>query len=751
MKNILYVIISCEGGAAIGTHELLCALPKDKYKAYIVLSKTMSNAEALKGFKSLSKEITYIPMSWWNINSSVKFYKRFFIWLRISIKTLFHIVPIVRLCLFIKRRKINIVYTTNSQLIDGAIAAWICRRVHIWHVKEHVKSKILIHLINNFSKHIILISKFVSSPFKDEKKQIIYEGIDLKEYGTEKSDSNLRHSLGIEKDELVVAMAGNITNTEKEHTLFIEMAGILNEGFPKTRFVIFGIIPKPHTKKGLHSVGSIYFGKLQKMIEEKGLKERLILAGFIRDIPLMMRSIDILVHPCSIEGFGRVAIEAMAAARPVVGPDKGGIKESVIHGITGLIARSGNPKAFAEKAAILLNNPGLRLAMGQEARLRVKNEFSIQKHVEKITYIYDNPKNTILYLVGQLGPGGLERQLYYILKEIDKKRFKVSLAVWNYEENDVYFSKIKSIGIPIHSLGKTYFPFIKIIRLRELVKKIKPDIVHSYSFYTNFAGFCSTLFRNILCIGSVQSNFIMDRHKSGLLGLLSSRWPRSQVFNSLTALKNSKLLSGFFTPSRYAVVRNGLDLKVFKPARAPYVEKTYIAAIGSLVNEKCWERLLLASSNLKEQGLDFCIKIAGDGPLKKDLCEKRDKLGIGDRVEFLGYREDIPELLSKAAFLVHTSDIEGSPNAVMEAMGCGKAVVANDTGDIKYLIDDFKTGFVIKRGNEAELTNKIAALIKDRELCRKMGEKGRIKAEEEFHLRRFTEDMISAYKTLGEN
>ena len=125
------------------------------------------------------------------------------------------------------------------------------------------------------------------------------------------------------------------------------------------------------------------------------------------------------------------------------------------------------------------------------------------------------------------------------------------------------------------------------------------------------------------------------------------------------------------------------------------------------------------------------------------------RLHVEHVFRFLGARHDIPALLGDAAFLVHTAEVEGCPNVVLEAMACGRAVVATDAGDIPHLIDDGKTGFVVPREDEAALANRIATLLKDRELCRRMGEAGRMKAEQAFGLDRFRSENFAAYRAEG--
>jgi glycosyltransferase involved in cell wall biosynthesis len=106
-------------------------------------------------------------------------------------------------------------------------------------------------------------------------------------------------------------------------------------------------------------------------------------------------------------------------------------------------------------------------------------------------------------------------------------------------------------------------------------------------------------------------------------------------------------------------------------------------------------------------------------------------------------------LLSEATCLVLTSDNEGCPNVVMEAMACGRAVVATDVGDVPYLVEDGKTGFVVRRGDDSMLVERMLSLMTDRDLCQRMGEAGQAKAEREFGLDRFVMETLAIYRAVG--
>jgi glycosyltransferase involved in cell wall biosynthesis len=133
----------------------------------------------------------------------------------------------------------------------------------------------------------------------------------------------------------------------------------------------------------------------------------------------------------------------------------------------------------------------------------------------------------------------------------------------------------------------------------------------------------------------------------------------------------------------------------------------------------------------------------------ESLRRQASDLDISDRVHFLGVSNDVPSLFADATFLVHTSDSEGCPNAVVEAMACGRAVVATDAGDIASMVEDGQTGFVVQRGDQVKLVDRLATLIGSRDLCLRMGEAGRARAEREFGLDRLVSETLAAYTAAG--
>lgn len=354
----------------------------------------------------------------------------------------------------------------------------------------------------------------------------------------------------------------------------------------------------------------------------------------------------------------------------------------------------------------------------------------------------------LLYLVGQLSLGGLERQLFYLVRSMDRQYYKPIVAIWGNSFNDHYAQELRVLDVPVVHLGESPSRWAKLRALCSLVHTVKPEVIHSYTFYTNIAAWWAARSTGAIPIGSVRNNFLLDRRETGkVFGRLCGRWPAAQIFNSTTAEQNAMQTTTFFRARRRYIVKNGVDLGRFSPQ--PHPERGYILAVGNLYARKRWDRLIRAVALLASKGLSPEVVHVGSGPLRAELEEMTRKEQVEHLFRFLGARHDIPDLLANATFLAHTAEDEGCPNVIMEAMACGRAVVATEAGDAPYLIDNGKTGYVVPREDKVTLTNRIAALLADPELCRRMGDAGRKKAEQAFGIDRLRAETFAIYRAEG--
>ena len=357
----------------------------------------------------------------------------------------------------------------------------------------------------------------------------------------------------------------------------------------------------------------------------------------------------------------------------------------------------------------------------------------------------------LLYVVGQLGLGGLERQLYYLLANLDHARYCPGVVVWNLNPKDKYYQDVEAMKIPILGFPPDWSPLSKLRALRVLAQQLASEVIHSYGFHTNFAAYYAACGTGAVAIGSLRGDFAIAKQDGGIFrGMLNARWPIAHISNSQAAADAMNRAASPFVPKKVFVIRNGLDLERFRNVDDALSRKEYIAAVGSLLQIKRWDRLLRVIQKVTAAGeKDVSFRIAGDGPLRPALEKLASDLGVSENVQFQGAINDVPAFLNRAKLLVHTSESEGCPNAVLEAMACGIPVVAMEAGDIPWLVDDGKTGFVISQGDETTFGRRVSELLGDDDLCLNMGLAAREKAKREFRLERLVSETLAVYIAAG--
>ena len=316
-----------------------------------------------------------------------------------------YLTPTLRLAKLIRRECIDLVHTNSIATPIGALAARFAKIPHIWHVRERVGSDGYFALspgdwfsarfIDKMSHAIICNSQYTAGFFRSHgvQPEVIYNGIDLSRFmGSQGRGERLRAQLGLDIDCIVIAMVASIRSGVKEHDLFLQTAAILKEQHPECRFVVFGC------SKDLDATS--YTRMLRDLAAGLGLDGKMVWAGFIEDVPAIMHSFDIMIHPTSMEGSGRVVMEAMAAGKPVIGVRSGGVQELIQDGFTGYLVPPQDPVAIQTAVQILIENPALHKSIGDKAMFYARENFSLCKTQAEIlkTYIKVTGKLNISFV-----------------------------------------------------------------------------------------------------------------------------------------------------------------------------------------------------------------------------------------------------------------------------------------------------------------------------------------------------------------
>jgi glycosyltransferase involved in cell wall biosynthesis len=192
---------------------------------------------------------------------------------------------------------------------------------------------------------------------------------------------------------------------------------------------------------------------------------------------------------------------------------------------------------------------------------------------------------------------------------------------------------------------------------------------------------------------------------------------------------------------RWVHIDNGLTLPAAAIPRRPVRRLLFV---GLLVRRKGLHLLLQALASA-ELPAGVRLDVAGDGPERMELERQRDRLGLSDRVEFLGYRSDVPALLASADAFVLPSEMEQQPLVLIEAMGSGKPVIGTDVGGVAEMVGD--AGLVVPPGDVAALAAALATLT-TASSPGVWGERAEARARARFSVERLRDAHAALYDSL---
>ena len=174
------------------------------------------------------------------------------------------------------------------------------------------------------------------------------------------------------------------------------------------------------------------------------------------------------------------------------------------------------------------------------------------------------------------------------------------------------------------------------------------------------------------------------------------------------------------------IIPNAINPTFIRPKYEGKKEKIIIGA-GRLNEQKNFPLLIRAFSRIADKFPEHKLVIYGKGDLLESLKSLSSELGIENRVEFPGYVPDMPQRLEKASMFVLSSDYEGMPNALMEAMASGLPCVSTDCGGggARFLIQDGENGLLVPQKDENAMADAMTQILSDASLAEKLGNKAR--------------------------
>ena len=289
--------------------------------------------------------------------------------------------------------------------------------------------------------------------------------------------------------------------------------------------------------------------------------------------------------------------------------------------------------------------------------------------------------------------------------------------------------------------GLAVFPFLSwVVLLRMLIvcRNFKPDIVNLH-YIGNNSIYALVLKKIFPC------RLVVNIHGNDIEGIedrpaLARYLTVKTLKNADLVLSNSRYLlneAAKIFPSvmrKYEVVGNGIKINEFTNIKTCLPENKYILSVANFTHKKGQDILIRAYARAKEILSSKLpdLLLAGDGPELKRCKGLARKLSLNASIKFLGRvnRKELPVLLKGCDFFVHPARKESFGIVILEAMACGKAIVATKVGGIPELIEENKIGILVNSESPKELAQAIVFLLKHPKLAQRLGGKGRTIVEE---------------------
>jgi len=368
-------------------------------------------------------------------------------------------------------------------------------------------------------------------------------------------------------------------------------------------------------------------------------------------------------------------------------------------------------------------------------------------------------RTRILHIIPNIAIGGAERLVVNLLEAIDKEKFEVAACSLYPKSGTALEQELEQHGIPVYYLGKHKGLDLRMIpRLYHLFRIFRPDVVHLHLSVLRYAlipmVFCGIAgrFHTVHNIAQKEVDapgkivHWLAFHIGGVIPVSISY----EVAQTVEKVYNVR------TP----IIYNGIpteDFHTMPSVRSSWRKKEGIKDseivflhIGRFSLQKNHRLLIEAFEQVIKECPNGTLFLVGDGKLRTEIEKIVKGKSLEQKIHFLGLRRDIPELLAGCDIFVLSSDWEGVPMTILEAMAAGRPVIATAVGGVPELVEGGVTGLLVPPQDIQALSKAIVRLADDPSLSEAMGEQGRKRAVERFDIKLIVRQYEELYlKVLG--
>ena len=357
-------------------------------------------------------------------------------------------------------------------------------------------------------------------------------------------------------------------------------------------------------------------------------------------------------------------------------------------------------------------------------------------------------KRKILLYISNLTCGGAERVVCNLANYFCTLDYDVIVLTDRIDEEEFRLESIvKRIVLPTYQEGKRCPNAIKRLRdIRTVFLQECPQIIISFAGKCNIKSLLAGMFTGIAIVPSVRSDPSREYNgvTKGLLAKFLFLFARKTIFQT----EQARCFFWKKTRENSVILLNPINNKFIKPLYKG-IRKNEIVSVGSLREVKNHEMIIRAFAKIVPNIPDLKLIIYGDGDLREHLMKVAAECGVASNFSLPGICNDLEKKLMRSKIFVLSSNVEGLPNALMEAMALGLAVISTDCpcGGPAQLIENGKNGFLVPVGDVDSLAEKLLLILSDKELENNLHEQAFL-IQDRYNTEKVLNDWNSFIETL---
>lgn len=300
----------------------------------------------------------------------------------------------------------------------------------------------------------------------------------------------------------------------------------------------------------------------------------------------------------------------------------------------------------------------------------------------------------VLEIVGNAIVGGMERSVVNLVKELPTDTFRFTVLC---PFQSPFTRSLKEKGCPVFVAPLRDDPTWRSLQMAvEIVRHHRVDLIHGHLPNAHILAGLTGMLTQTPTIATIHG-MSLTVHELGI-----SRMTQTHLIVVCQEAYAQALALGI-SPQNLSLIPNGIDTESFKPiphsmfktSLGLMPEVPLVGFVGRLAWEKGPDEFLRVAARVHQKRPALHFVLVGEGPLREQLVQLVHELGLEDCVHLAGLWDDMSEVYSALNVLVVTSRSEGMPLAVLEAMACGRPVIAMAVGGVAEIIEEGVTGYLI--------------------------------------------------------